>query len=40
MELAERQRLANIQDRVRPILDSFGTLPPSARRLDFAVLFY
>jgi guanylate kinase len=29
-ELAERQRLINIQDRVRPILDSFSTLPPSA----------
>jgi guanylate kinase len=29
--LAERQRLANIQDRVRPILDSFSTPPPSAR---------
>src|SRR5580704_17720493 len=25
-ELAERQRLANIKDRVRPILDSFSTL--------------
>jgi guanylate kinase len=31
VELADRQRLANIRDRVRPILDSFGTLPPSAR---------
>ncbi len=30
VELADRQRLANIRDRVRPILDSFGTLPPSA----------
>jgi guanylate kinase len=30
-ELAERHRLANIKDRVRPILDSFSTLPPSAR---------
>jgi guanylate kinase len=30
-DLAERQRLANIQDRVRPILDSFSTPPPSAR---------
>jgi guanylate kinase len=30
--LAERQRLANIRDRVGPILGSFGTLPPSARR--------
>ena len=26
MELAERHRLANIRDRVQPILDSFGTL--------------
>jgi len=31
IELADRQRLANIQDRVQPILDSFSTLPPSAR---------
>jgi guanylate kinase len=31
VELADRQRLANIRDRVRPILDSFGDLPPSAR---------
>jgi guanylate kinase len=31
VELADRQRLANIRDRLRPILDSFGTLPPSAR---------
>ena len=31
VELADRQRLANIRDRVRPILDSFSTLPPSAR---------
>ncbi len=30
VELADRQRLANIRDRVRPILDSFSTLPPSA----------
>ena len=30
VKLADRQRLANIRDRVRPILDSFGTLPPSA----------
>jgi len=30
-ELAERQRLMNVQDRVRPILDSFSTLPPSAQ---------
>jgi len=31
VELADRQRLANMRDRVRPILDSFSTLPPSAR---------
>ena len=31
VELADRQRLANIRDRVRPILDSFSTLSPSAR---------
>jgi guanylate kinase len=31
VELADRQRLANVRDRVRPILDSFSTLPPSAR---------
>jgi guanylate kinase len=31
VELADRQRLANIRNRVEPILDSFGTLPPSAR---------
>ncbi len=31
VEPAERQRLANIRDRVGPILRSFGTLPPSAR---------
>jgi len=30
-ELADRQKLANIRDRVRPIVDSFGTQPPSAR---------
>ena len=29
-ELADCQRLANMRDRVRPILDSFSTLPPSA----------
>jgi guanylate kinase len=31
VELADRQRLVNVRDRVRPILDSFSTLPPSAR---------
>jgi len=31
VELADRHRLANIRDRVGPILGSFGTLPPSAR---------
>ena len=31
VELADRQRLANIRDRLRPILDSFSTLPPAAR---------
>jgi len=31
VDLADRQRLANVRDRVRPILDSFSTLPPSAR---------
>ena len=31
VELADRHRLANVRDRVRPILDSFSTLPPSAR---------
>jgi guanylate kinase len=30
-ELADRQRLANIRNRVLPILGSFSTLPPSAR---------
>jgi guanylate kinase len=30
VDLADRQRLANIRDRVGPILGSFGTLPPSA----------
>ena len=29
--LADRHRLANFRDRVRPILESFGDLPPSAR---------
>ncbi len=32
VELADRQRLANVRDRVRPILDSFSTLPPAARQ--------
>jgi guanylate kinase len=31
VEWADRHRLANVQDRVRPILASFGNLPPSAR---------
>ena len=31
VEQAERHRLANVRERVRPILDSFGNLPPSAR---------
>jgi guanylate kinase len=31
MELANRQRLANMRNRVLPILASFRTLPPSAR---------
>jgi guanylate kinase len=31
VELADRHRLANIRDRVGPILGSFGTLPPPAR---------
>jgi guanylate kinase len=30
VRLADRQRLANIRNQVRPILDSFSTLPPSA----------
>jgi len=30
VELADRHRLANIRHRVRPILESFGNLPPSA----------
>lgn len=30
VELADRQRLANIRHRVPPILESFGNLPPSA----------
>ncbi len=32
VDLADRQRLANVRDRVRPILDSFSTLPPAARQ--------
>ena len=31
VEQADRHRLANVRERVRPILDSFGNLPPSAR---------
>jgi guanylate kinase len=31
VELADRQRLTNMRDRVVPILASFRTLPPSAR---------
>jgi guanylate kinase len=31
VELADRHRLANIRERVGPILGSFGTLPPPAR---------
>jgi guanylate kinase len=31
VELADRHRLANVRDRVGPILASFGTPPPSAR---------
>jgi len=31
VERADRHRLANVRDRVRPILASFGNLPPSAR---------
>jgi len=31
VDLADRHRLANVRDRVGPILGSFGTLPPSAR---------
>jgi guanylate kinase len=31
VELADRQRLANMRDRVLPIMASFRTLPPSAR---------
>jgi guanylate kinase len=30
VERADRHRLANVRDRVRPILASFGNLPPSA----------
>ncbi len=31
VELADRHRLANVRDRLGPILDSFGGMPPSAR---------
>ncbi|HET7891208.1 MAG TPA: guanylate kinase [Candidatus Sulfotelmatobacter sp.] len=31
MELADRHRLENVRERVAPILESFGALPPSAR---------
>jgi guanylate kinase len=31
VELADRHRLANVRDRLGPILDSFGEGPPSAR---------
>ena len=31
VELADRQRLENVRDRVGPILASFGAPPPSAR---------
>jgi len=31
VELADRHRLANVRDRLGPILDSFGGGPPSAR---------
>jgi guanylate kinase len=31
VELADRHRLANVRDRLGPILDSFRALPPSAR---------
>jgi guanylate kinase len=30
VDLADRQRLANVQERVAPILGSFSTMPPSA----------
>ena len=32
VEQADRHRLANVRDRVGPILDSFGDIPPSARQ--------
>ena len=32
VELADRHRLANVRDRLGPILDSFRALPPSARQ--------
>jgi hypothetical protein len=31
VELADRHRLANVRDRLGPILDSFSEGPPSAR---------
>ena len=31
VELADRHRLENVQERIAPILESFGALPPSAR---------
>lgn len=31
MELADRHRLENVRERIAPILESFGALPPSAR---------
>ena len=31
VELGDRHRLANVRERVAPILESFGCLPPSAR---------
>ena len=30
VDLADRQRLANVRERVAPILGSFSTMPPSA----------
>jgi hypothetical protein len=30
VELADRHRLANVRDRIGPILDSFGNPPPPA----------
>lgn len=31
VELADRHRLENVRERIAPILESFGALPPSAR---------